>query len=175
MIYKGKLAGFSTGNEVAGGLGARSANWLVPSKVFTGCASLGPCIATPESIPDPMSLALELVPVPRWEGDCAIARCRRGSNGRPKRSSPPPLPTTRPPIWSFSTPEDSLRYPELPTPGGRCRADHHGGSRIRPETLSRSSNGCGPVPTQHSATSSGFWKLSLDPRCASRKTSSCCE
>ena len=61
VIYKGKLAGFSTGNEVAGGLVAQSPNWMVPAKVFKGCASLGPCIATPEAIPDPMSLALTLV------------------------------------------------------------------------------------------------------------------
>ena len=89
------------------------------------------------------------------------ARCRRGSNGRPKRSSPPPLPTTRPPIWSFSTPEDSLRYPT-----SHSRREMSCGSPWRESdssrTLSRSSNGCVPVPTQHSATSSGFWKLSLD-------------
>ena len=71
VIYKGKLAGFSTGNEVAGGLAAQSANWTVPGKVFKGCASLGPCIATPESISDPMSLALELV---QYRGGNELAR-----------------------------------------------------------------------------------------------------
>ena len=71
VIYRGKLAGYSTGNEVAGGLGTRSANWLVPSKVFTGCASVGPCIATSETIPDPMSLALKLV---QYRGGKEIAR-----------------------------------------------------------------------------------------------------
>jgi len=61
VIYKGKLAGYSTGNEVAGNLASLSSHWTVPSKVFTGCASIGPCIATPESIDNPMSLNLELV------------------------------------------------------------------------------------------------------------------
>ena len=71
VIYKGMLAGFTTGNEVAGGLAGLSADWKVPSKVFTGCASVGPCIATPEAIPDPMALALELV---QWRDGKEVAR-----------------------------------------------------------------------------------------------------
>ena len=71
VIYKGMLAGFTTGNEVAGGLAGLSADWKVPSKVFTGCASVGPCIATPETIPDPMALALELV---QWRDGKEVAR-----------------------------------------------------------------------------------------------------
>ena len=37
IIYKGKFAGISTGNEVAGTLAGLSSNWAVPSKVFKGC------------------------------------------------------------------------------------------------------------------------------------------
>ena len=61
VIYKGRLAGYTTGNEVANNLALLSSNWTVPSKVWKGCASVGPCIATPESIDDPMSLQLNAV------------------------------------------------------------------------------------------------------------------
>ena len=60
VVYRGKIVGYSTGNEVAGGLMADSFWWGSQSKVFKGCASLGPCIATPESIPDPTKLKMEL-------------------------------------------------------------------------------------------------------------------
>ncbi len=60
VVYKGKIVGYSTGNEVAGGLMTDTLWWSVPSKVFSGCASLGPCIATPETISDPTSLEMEL-------------------------------------------------------------------------------------------------------------------
>lgn len=60
IIYKGKFAGISTGNEVAGGLAALSSNWAVPSKVFKGCASLGPCIVSVEDVKSPLELHLEL-------------------------------------------------------------------------------------------------------------------
>ena len=61
VIYKGRLVAYSTGNEVAGGLMGETLWWLVPSKVFRGCASLGPCVVTPESLPDPTSLQMEAV------------------------------------------------------------------------------------------------------------------
>jgi len=61
VIYKGMLAGYTTGNEVAGNLSALSPRWSVPAKVFKGCASVGPCIATPESIENPMSMQLDLI------------------------------------------------------------------------------------------------------------------
>jgi|GEM_PF-1815249 2-dehydro-3-deoxy-D-arabinonate dehydratase len=61
VVYKGKIVGYSTGNEVAGGLMTNTLWWSIPSKVFSGCASLGPCIATPETISDPTSLEIELV------------------------------------------------------------------------------------------------------------------
>ena len=48
------------GNEVAGGLAALSSNWAVPSKVFKGCASLGPCIVSVEDVKSPLELHLEL-------------------------------------------------------------------------------------------------------------------
>ena len=60
IIYKGKFAGISTGNEVAGGLVAASSNWAVPSKVFKGCASIGPCIVSVEDVKSPLELNLEL-------------------------------------------------------------------------------------------------------------------
>lgn len=71
VIYKGKLAGYTTGNEVAGNLASLSSKWAVPSKVFKGCASVGPCIATPESIADPMSIQLDLV---HYRGDEVVAK-----------------------------------------------------------------------------------------------------
>ena len=61
VIYKGRLVAYSTGNEVVGGLVAESMWWMVPSKVFKGCASLGPCVVTPESLPNPTKLEMELV------------------------------------------------------------------------------------------------------------------
>ena len=61
VIYKGRLVAYSTGNEVAGGLMGETLWWLVPSKVFKGCASLGPCVVTPESLPNPTNLKMELV------------------------------------------------------------------------------------------------------------------
>jgi 2-dehydro-3-deoxy-D-arabinonate dehydratase len=60
ILYKGKLVGYSTGNEVAGGLMGETLWWMVPSKVFKGCASLGPCIVTPETMPDPTGRDMEL-------------------------------------------------------------------------------------------------------------------
>ena len=102
VIYKGKLAGFSTGNEVAGGLGGQSANWLVPAKVFKGCASLGPCIATPESIPDPMSLALELV---QYRGGKEIAR-----NEAPARLKRPPEEIVASTVAHDSPPDLVIQY-----------------------------------------------------------------
>jgi 2-dehydro-3-deoxy-D-arabinonate dehydratase len=61
VLYKGELVAYSTGNEVAGGLMGDTLWWMVPSKVFTGCASLGPCVVTLESLPDPSNLNMELV------------------------------------------------------------------------------------------------------------------
>ena len=63
VIYKGRLVAFSTGNEVAGGLLSQSLWWAVPSKVFKGSASLGPCIVTPESLPNPTNLQTQIVMV----------------------------------------------------------------------------------------------------------------
>ena len=60
IVYKGKLVAYSTGNEVAGGLMAETLWWIVPSKVFKGCASLGPCIVTPETLPEPTGRDMEL-------------------------------------------------------------------------------------------------------------------
>ena len=60
IIYKGKFAGISTGNEVAGTLAGMSSNWAVPSKVFKGCASIGPCILSLEDVKSPLELHLEL-------------------------------------------------------------------------------------------------------------------
>ena len=60
IIYKGKFAGISTGNEVAGTLAGLSTNWAVPSKVFKGCASIGPCILSLEDVKSPLELHLEL-------------------------------------------------------------------------------------------------------------------
>ncbi len=61
VIYKGELAGYTTGNEVAGGLAGLLPGWSVPAKVFKGCASVGPCVVTPESIKDTTAFSLELV------------------------------------------------------------------------------------------------------------------
>ena len=61
VIYKGRIVAYSTGNEVAGGLMGETLWWMVPSKVFKGCASLGPCVVTPESLPDPTNLRVEAV------------------------------------------------------------------------------------------------------------------
>ena len=60
IIYKGKFAGISTGNEVAGTLAGLSSNWAVPSKVFKVCASIGPCILSLEDVKSPLELHLEL-------------------------------------------------------------------------------------------------------------------
>jgi 2-dehydro-3-deoxy-D-arabinonate dehydratase len=60
VVYKGRLVAYSTGNEVAGGLMGETLWWMVPSKVFKGCASLGPCVVTPESLPDPTGRGMEL-------------------------------------------------------------------------------------------------------------------
>ena len=60
VLYKGSIVAYSTGNEVAGGLMGQTIWWMVPSKVFTGCASLGPCVVTPESMPDPTGRDMEL-------------------------------------------------------------------------------------------------------------------
>ena len=60
VMYKGKIVGYSTGNEVAGGLAGITLWYLNPSKVFKGCASLAPCIVTPESLPDPTNLKMNL-------------------------------------------------------------------------------------------------------------------
>ena len=48
IIYKGKFVGISVGNEVAGNLRSKSQFWVSPSKVFKGCASIGPCILSME-------------------------------------------------------------------------------------------------------------------------------
>lgn len=61
VIYKGRLVAYSTGNEVAGGLMSESLWWMLPSKVFKGCASLGPCLVTPESLPSPTDLKMDVV------------------------------------------------------------------------------------------------------------------
>ena len=60
VIYKGRLVAYSMGHEVAGGLMRDSMWWAVPSKVFRGCASLGPCVVTAESLPDPTTLRMDL-------------------------------------------------------------------------------------------------------------------
>lgn len=56
VIFKGEIVAYSTGNEMAAGVPGH----IVPSKVFTGCASLGPCVVTPETLPDPTNLQMEL-------------------------------------------------------------------------------------------------------------------
>ena len=60
IVYKGTLVAYSTGNEVAGGLMGETLWWMVPSKGFKGCASLGPCIVTPETMPDPTGRDMSL-------------------------------------------------------------------------------------------------------------------
>ena len=71
IIYKGKFAGVSTGNEVAGTLAGLSSNWAVPSKVFKGCASIGPCILSLEDVKSPLELHLELK---QFRGDDQIGQ-----------------------------------------------------------------------------------------------------
>lgn len=61
VIYKGRLVAYSTGDEVVAGLIRESMWWMVPSKVFKGSASLGPCVVTPESLPDPTDRKMELI------------------------------------------------------------------------------------------------------------------
>ncbi len=56
VIFKGEIVAYSTGNEMAAGVPGH----IVPSKVFTGCASLGPCVVTPETLSDPTNLQMEL-------------------------------------------------------------------------------------------------------------------
>ena len=63
IIYKGKFVGISVGNEVAGNLRAQSQFWVSPSKVFKGCASIGPCILSMEDEEEnsmPIRLKLEI-------------------------------------------------------------------------------------------------------------------
>ena len=63
IIYKGKFVGISVGNEVAGNLRSNSEFWVTPSKVFTGCASVGPCILSMEDDDinnKPLELKLEI-------------------------------------------------------------------------------------------------------------------
>ena len=63
IIYKGKFVGISVGNEVAGNLRSNSQFWVSPSKVFTGCASIGPCILSMEDEEEnkkPLELKLEI-------------------------------------------------------------------------------------------------------------------
>jgi len=63
IIYKGKFVGISTGNEVAGDLATKANVWTVPSKVFKGCASIGPCILSMEDEDEnnkPLELKLEI-------------------------------------------------------------------------------------------------------------------
>ena len=80
VIYKGELVAYSTGNEMAGGLMGETMWWMVPSKVFKGCASLGPCLVTPESLPDPTNLSMELVIIRDGEEvarDASVTALRR--------------------------------------------------------------------------------------------------
>jgi len=63
IIYKGKFVGISVGNEVAGNLRSKSQFWVSPSKVFKGCASIGPCILSMEDDEEnkkPLELKLEI-------------------------------------------------------------------------------------------------------------------
>ena len=63
IIYKGKFVGISVGNEVAGNLRAQSQFWVSPSKVFKGCAAIGPCILSMEDEEEnsmPIRLKLEI-------------------------------------------------------------------------------------------------------------------
>ena len=67
VVYKGQIVAYSTGNEVAGGFMGQTIWWMVPSKVFRGCASLGPCVVTPNSLPDPTDRVMELEIFRNWE------------------------------------------------------------------------------------------------------------
>ena len=161
VIYRGKLAGYSTGNEVARRAGCPVGKLAGALQSVHRLCLGGSLHCHPREHTGPNVVGARAGPVPRWEGDCA----KRGA-GAPQTTARRDrrlhrCPRLAPPTWSFSTPEDSLRYP---TSHSRremsCESAWRESDSSR--TLSRSSSGCVPVPTRHSATSSGSWLTALD-------------
>lgn len=62
VIYDGDVVGFTTGNDMSSrSIEGQNPLYLPQAKVYDRCCSIGPCIATPETVGDPHDLDMEMM------------------------------------------------------------------------------------------------------------------
>src|SRR6516162_8776774 len=60
----GHIAGYLNGNDMSSrSIEGENPLYLPQAKIFTGCCAVGPCLATPEEVPDLASLLISLLVV----------------------------------------------------------------------------------------------------------------
>lgn len=61
VLYKGDIVGYTIGNDMSSrSIEGENPLYLPQAKVYDRCCSLGPCVATPESISDPHDLEISM-------------------------------------------------------------------------------------------------------------------
>ncbi|MFB6152161.1 MAG: fumarylacetoacetate hydrolase family protein [Haloarculaceae archaeon] len=61
VLYGGEVAGFTVGNDVSSrAIEGENPLYLPQAKVYDRCCALGPCVASPETVPDPHDLELSM-------------------------------------------------------------------------------------------------------------------
>ncbi|WP_276274102.1 fumarylacetoacetate hydrolase family protein [Haloarcula litorea] len=61
VLYEGEIVGYTVGNDVSSrSIEGQNPLYLPQAKVYDRCCSLGPCVATPESVGDPHDLAMTM-------------------------------------------------------------------------------------------------------------------
>lgn len=61
VLYRGDVVGYTIGNDVSSrDIEGQNPLYLPQAKVYDRCCSLGPCIASPDTVGDPHDLAMEM-------------------------------------------------------------------------------------------------------------------
>jgi 2-dehydro-3-deoxy-D-arabinonate dehydratase len=61
VLYEGETVGYTIGNDVSSrSLEGQNPLYLPQAKIYEQCCSLGPCVATPETVEDPADLDLSM-------------------------------------------------------------------------------------------------------------------
>jgi 2-dehydro-3-deoxy-D-arabinonate dehydratase len=61
VLFRGEVVGYTVGNDVSSrSIEGANPLYLPQAKVYDRCCSLGPCVASPETVGDPQDLRMEL-------------------------------------------------------------------------------------------------------------------
>lgn len=72
VLYRGKVVGYTVGNDMSSrDIEGANPLYLPQAKVYDRCCALGPCVASPETVGDPLDLTIAMTI--RRDGDVAFA------------------------------------------------------------------------------------------------------